>query len=272
MRDQDIEYVINLIRDNSGVVLTKEKIYLIETRFYPLMVKYKKNKIHEFIDFVRTSGNDALKREVIDSLMTNETMFFRNSKPFEDFKDKILPYLLEQRQNTKKIRIWCAGCSSGQEPYSLAMILHEHKHLMQGWNVSIVATDISHGILEKAKSGKFTQFEVQRGLPITSLVKYFDKSDNNWVIKDEIKDYVTFQYFNLLDDPVLFGGFDIVFCRNVIIYFSLEDKKRVLEGFKKVLKSDGFLILGGSETTLGITESFSHSDITRNIYVMAKSA
>jgi chemotaxis protein methyltransferase CheR len=176
--------------------------------------------------------------------------------------------MLANRQAKKTVRIWCAAASSGQEPYSLAMILKEKEMQFKGWRFEIIATDLSDDILDNARAATYTQFEVQRGLPITYLMKYFTQVGEKWCLKDEIKSMVKYSKFNLLDDMTRLGTFDIIFCRNVLIYFDEKTKGRVLDGLSKRLEKDGFLLLGGSETVLGLTDKFKLMPEKRGLYVM----
>jgi len=203
-------------------------------------------------------------------MTTNESFFFRDIKPFDIFRDATLPYFLESRLNKKALNIWCAAASSGQEPYSLAMILKEENAKMAGWRVKITGTDISTDILDKAKQGEYSQFEVQRGLPVQLLVKYFEKQGENWQINSDIKSMVDYKEFNLLDSLKPLGNFDIVFCRNVLIYFDQETKSKVLDEIYELMPDDGLLFLGGAETVLGISDKFRPVPNFRGVYEVAR--
>ena len=207
--------------------------------------------------------------EITEAMTTNESFFFRDNKPFDLFKDSVLPQLLESRASRKKIRIWCAAASTGQEPYSLAIILKELSVKLAGWNIEIVGTDLSQKVLDKAKMGLFSQFEVQRGLPIQMLIKYFNQVGELWQISEEIRNMVSFRKFNLLDPYTLLGSFDVIFCRNVLIYFDQPTKTEVLEKMRKLLPNDGTLFLGAAETVLGITDKFKPVQGQRGLYSTA---
>lgn len=267
MKDSDITFLNKFIHDASGVALTKEKVYLLEARLQPVLDKHKIPTMPDLVKILQSNADENLKKEVVDALMTHETLFFRDTTPFEQFSEVILPYLLKTRQNEKKIRIWSSGCSSGQEPYSIAIQLADREPLLAGWNIEILATDISSAIVEKAKEGIYSQFEVQRGLPIQNLVKYFVKDEQKWKVKDSLKSRIKFDTFNLLNDPILLGKFDVIFCRNVLIYFELETKQTILQRFSKVLKPDGFLTLGGSESVIGVSDEFTTYPKTKGMYV-----
>lgn len=270
MTSPDFDHFCNLIKERSGIVLNAEKSYLIESRLGPIASQLGHKDVNELLSVVRSSRDENLLRTVTDALTTNESFFFRDNTPFDLFKEVMLPDMLTARASRRRLRIWCAACSSGQEPYSLAMILKEMGPDLDGWNIEIVGTDISHGILERAKDGVFSQFEVQRGLPAKLLVKYFEKDDANWRIKDEIRKMVDFRFLNLVDNPQPLGTFDIVFCRNVLIYFDIETKQKVLQSIARVSERDAYLVLGAAETMIGITQEFKMHPERRGLYQVAQ--
>ena len=208
----------------------------------------------------------ALAVEVVEAMMTNESFFFRDKLPFEQFRDTMVPALVAARANQRRIRIWCAAASTGQEPYSLAMCLKEIAPQIAGWRIDILATDLSNEVLEKAKAGVYSQFEVQRGLPIQMLIKYFTQIGETWQIAPEIRAMVQFQPFNLLNDFAGLGMFDVVFCRNVLIYFDQPTKVGIFERIAYTVERDGYLILGAAETVVGLTESFKPIPDRRGLY------
>ena len=262
----DFELITRILRERSGLVLTKDKAYLIESRLNPVARKWQFNGFEELAAAVRLGKDERLLRDVTEAMTTNESFFFRDSKPFDQFRDIVLPHMLQARAAKRGFRIWSAACSSGQEPYSLAMILKDNEAKLAGWNIEIVATDLSTEILEKAIEGTYSQFEVQRGLPINYLVKYFKQEGERWVIDDAIRRMVTYKPFNLLTDPGPLGRFDVVFIRNVLIYFEQETKSQVLSGIARQIAPDGFLYLGGAETVLGISNDFQLIPGQRGIY------
>ncbi|MBL4613760.1 MAG: protein-glutamate O-methyltransferase [Magnetovibrio sp.] len=266
MSPEDFDFISSLIKSRSGLVLTPDKSYLLESRLMPVARKHGLKGLEDLISQMRARREEALIVEVTEAMTTNESFFFRDVKPFDLFRDEVLPPILEKRAAQRHLRIWCAAASSGQEPYSIAIVLKELGVKLAGWKIDIVGTDISHDILNKAKSGLYSQFEVQRGMPIQLLLKYFDKKDETWEIKPEIKNMVQYKYWNLLDDLKPLGGFDIVFCRNVLIYFDPETKGKVLEGVSKLMSKDGMLFLGGAETVLGVTEKFKPVQGQRGVY------
>jgi chemotaxis protein methyltransferase CheR len=199
-------------------------------------------------------------------MTTNETFFFRDKVPFDHLKATIMPELLRARASRRSLRIWCAASSTGQEPYSIAMCLKELGAALTGWRVEIIATDLSQGVLEKSKAGLFSQFEVQRGLPIQLLVKHFVQTGELWQLNADIRAMVQFRQFNLLQDFAHLGAFDIIFCRNVLIYFDQDTKTNVFGRLAKVIEPDGFLMLGAAETVVGLTETFRPYPDRRGLY------
>jgi len=265
----DFEFICQILRDRSGLVLTNDKAYLLESRLLPVARKWKLATFDDLVRTIRSRMDEAVIRDVVEAMTTNESFFFRDTKPFDQFKQLVLPALLRNRAANRTIRIWSAACSSGQEPYSLAMILSEMAVQLNGWKIEIVGTDLSSEILTRAKEGMYSQFEVQRGLPITMLVKYFAQIGDRWQINAKIRGMVQYRDFNLLQDPMPLGRFDVVFCRNVLIYFDQPTKTRVLNGVAKIMPEDGFLFLGGAETVLGITDKFQMVPGQRGVYGVA---
>jgi chemotaxis protein methyltransferase CheR len=255
MSAQIIQRVIDFIRRQAGIVLTPEKAYFVEARLAPVIREERLSSLDELLGKAE-AGDRRLNSRIVDALTTNETFFFRDRQPFDHFRDVIIPELHQRRSPEKAIRIWCAACSSGQEPFSLVMILDELRSKIGNRQVEIVATDISEAILSKAKAGLFNQFEVQRGLPTKLLLQYFTKTGDNWKISDDVVRRVNFQKFNLMEDPRSFGTFDVVFCRNVLIYFDRATRSKVFDRIASRIAPDGFLLLGGAESTFGVTERF----------------
>jgi len=265
----DFEFICQILRERSGLVLTNDKAYLLESRLLPVARKWKLATFDDLVRVIRTKMDEAVVRDVVEAMTTNESFFFRDTKPFDQFKALVLPALLKSRAASRTIRIWSAACSSGQEPYSLAMILSESAAQLNGWKIEIVGTDLSTEILNRAKEGMYSQFEVQRGLPITMLVKNFAQIGDRWQINAKIRGMVQYKEFNLLQDPMPLGRFDVVFCRNVLIYFDQPTKTRVLNSVAKLMPEDGFLFLGGAETVLGITDKFQMVPGQRGVYGVA---
>ncbi|MGE5504947.1 MAG: CheR family methyltransferase [Actinomycetota bacterium] len=269
MRPEDFDFVAKMLKDRSGLIITRDKAYLLESRLTPVARKRGFKGLEDLVGSLRTAGEDLL-REVTEAMTTNESFFFRDIKPFDQFKALVLPAMLQQRATKKSLRIWSAASSSGQEAYSLAMILKEEATRLAGWKIEIVGTDISTEMLEKAKAGMYSQFEVQRGLPIQYLVKYFKKNAEMWQIDPAIRGMVQYREYNLLHDLKPLGQFDVVFCRNVLIYFDQPTKTRVLDNISRIMPDDGFLYLGGAETVLGISDKFKPMPDQRGIYAVAR--
>jgi chemotaxis protein methyltransferase CheR len=266
MRISDFDLYRDLLKEKSGLTLTQDKCYLLDSRLTPIARKWNFPNLDAMTLSLRGVPKPDLIKDIVEAMTTNETSFFRDTKPFDQFRDIIIPHLLKTR-SSKKVRIWCAAASTGQEPYSLAMVIKEMGAKLAGWNFEIVGTDISTEVLDLAKKGEYSQFEVQRGLPIQLLVKYFEQKGDKWAVKPELKSMIQYKYFNLLDSMAPLGKFDIIFCRNVLIYFDREMKAKVLENMSGLIPDDGFVILGGAETVLGITESLKLMENTRGLYV-----
>jgi len=261
----DYEFLRKLLRDKSGLDLSADKQYLIESRLLPLARKTGLASISDLVQKLR-DGSSVLIGQVVEAMTTNETFFFRDKLPFDHFREAIMPELLRARTSRKVIRIWCAAGSTGQEPYSLAICLREMSAALTGWRVEITATDLSQEVLEKSKSGLYSQFEVQRGLPIQFLVKYFKQIGELWQINADIRSMVQHRQLNLLHDFAQLGTFDVIFCRNVLIYFDQETKINIFGRLAKSMESDGFLVLGAAETVVGLTDVFKPLAERRGLY------
>jgi len=261
----DYEYLRKLLKDHSGLDLSADKQYLIESRLLPIARKAGLSGISDLVQKMK-SGASHFIAEVVEAMTTNETFFFRDKVPFEHFRDAIVPAILQARATRKSIRIWCAAGSTGQEPYSLAMCLKEMGTALSGWRVEILATDLSQDVLEKSRAGIYSQFEVQRGLPIQLLVKYFKQIGELWQINPELRAMVQHRSFNLLHDFSQLGSFDVIFCRNVLIYFDQETKANVFSRLARIVEPDGFLVLGAAETVVGLTEAFKPVADRRSLY------
>lgn len=271
MTPDNFLFLCDLLYQRSGLVLSEAKTYLVEARLTPFVRRLGIGGLDELIRTVQLKKDEKLIREITDAMTTNESFFFRDGTPFKIFKEDVLPKLLAARSETKKIRIWSAACSMGQEPYTIAMLLKEEGAKVRDYRFDIIGTDISDEVLKKARDGFYTQFEVQRGLPIQLLVKYFTKEgENRWQICREIREMITYRYLNLLDDFSALGPFDVVFCRNVLIYFDQPTKVRVLERISKIMTSDSVLFLGGAETVIGVTDTFKPVPGARGTYGLAK--
>jgi len=260
----DYEFLRKLLKERSGLDLSSDKQYLVESRLNPLARRVGLSSIAELVAKIK-SGTEALTSEVVEAMTTNETFFFRDRIPFDHLRQTVLPGLVQARANRRALRIWCAASSTGQEPYSIAMCIKEFAPLAR-WRVEIVATDLSHGVLEKSKAGIFSQFEVQRGLPIQMLVKYFTQTGDLWQINADIRAMVQHRQLNLLQDFSHLGSFDVIFCRNVLIYFDQETKTAIFDRLARVLEPDGVLALGAAESVVGISDAFKPDPQRRGLY------
>jgi len=245
-------FLRNYIHRESGILLDNDKHYLLEVRLMPLVQESHLPSLMALCQALKRH-DPSLRKKVVEAMTTHETLFFRDSTPFEAMKKELLPALMEERKLSRRIRIWCAAASSGQEPYSLAMLLLESG--FADWNIEIVGTDLSDQILNRAREGRYLQLEVNRGLPVHYLVKYFQRDGLEWRIKDSIRRMVRFEQADLRRDQRA-GGYDFVFCRNVLIYFDIPTKKQILERLRGALTPGGYLVLGSAETTLGLDEVF----------------
>ena len=253
----DFEYVSRLAQSEAAIVIEPGKEYLVDTRLTPLAQREGFASLAAFIHQLRSAVKvNGLHHKAIDALTTNETLFFRDYHPFEALRRSILPALLEQRAGARRLAIWSAACSTGQEPYSLAMLLLEHFPQLSDWTVSILATDLSTKVLTLAQEGQYSQFEVNRGLPASYLVKYFTKRGETWCINDEVKERVEFRPLNLVQPWPVMPPLDLVLIRNVMIYFDVETKKTILKKIRDCLLPHGHLLLGTAETTINLDPKY----------------
>ena len=259
----DFDYVRRLVLDKSSIVINPDQSYLVETRLAGLARREGFTSITQLVSAVRDGGARQYQVRVVEAMTTNETSFFRDHHPFEALRTSIIPDLIKKRAGTRRLIIWCAACSTGQEPYSVAMLLREHFPTLSNWNVEIYATDLSMEILEKAKRGRYTQLEVNRWLPAALLIKYFTKIGTEWQIKDEIRSAVRFEPINLTGPWQQFTTVDLVLLRNVLIYFDVEVKKQILKRSRGILQRDGYLMLGGAETTFNLDDGFERVEFGR---------
>ena len=261
----DFSFIAAFLRERSGLIVTPDKTYLIESRLNPIAREHGLANVDQVIAKVREDPASPLARSVVYAMTTNETSFFRDSHPFETLRKTILPKLMERRTIRKVIRIWSAACATGQEPYSLAMMLKESFGLSD-WYINIIATDLTPAVLERAKEGYYSGFEVQRGMPIQYLIKYFDQDGDRWRIKQEIRSMIEFRQLDLLRDFSALGTFDVILCRNVLIYFDQPTKSTVLGTLRRQLAADGVLMLGGSESVFGLCDQYTDIPGLRGVY------
>ena len=253
MNAVDYSFLSELLLESSGLSLGAGKEYLLEARLIPLAQSCGLEGLDALLRELRKDRRGTLATAVTEAMTTNETSFFRDKTPFEDLRNHLIPRLIEARQSTRRLRFWCAASSSGQESYSVLIALEDHFPDLRNWSIEFVATDISNQMLLRAEAGVYSQFEVQRGLPIQTLLKYFEQTPAGWQVKAPLRGRIKFRFLNLLDNFQNLGTFDIVFCRNVLIYFDLENKKQILDRLSQRLHRDGFLLLGAAETALGLS-------------------
>ena len=267
MNGSDFELLRELVKRRSGIVISADKAYLLTSRLTPVAVRHGFASIEAMAETMRAGGaGQRIEEAIVNAMTTNESHFFRDRKPFEGFEQEILPHFLKARAAGRRLRIWCAAASSGQEPYSLAIQLREAARQLAGWRTEIIATDISGEVLEKARSGLYSQFEVQRGMPVRLLIKYFEKRGEMWQISAGVRAMVEFRRFNLLDRMAALGTFDVVFCRNVLIYFDRETKADILARIARQMAPDGVIVLGAAETMIGIASEFAPLPGQRGFY------
>ncbi|QJW98025.1 CheR family methyltransferase [Frigoriglobus tundricola] len=252
----DFNLVRDLVRSRSGVVLDDEKAYLADSRLRQLAKDVGMASATEVVATVRAGRNAALTQKMVEAMTTNETSFFRDGHPFEALQTVIVPELMRRRAAERRLTIWCGACSTGQEPYSVAMVLREHFPSLSGWDVRILATDLCTDILARARSGRYTQMEIGRGMPQDLLAKYFDRDGTGWVVRDTLRKLVEFRQYNLLSETTPIGSVDVIFMRNVLIYFDIPTKHAILDRARGALRTDGYLFLGGSETTWNLHDGF----------------
>lgn len=270
MTPEEFSYLADFLKKESGLVVSENKGYLIESRLLPIAREQGLEDVSGLVKKMRAGAQKNLLDEVTEAMTTNESFFFRDKTPFTIFEETVLPALQETRGASRKLRIWCAAASTGQEPYSLSMILKEWAEKKPAWNSEIIGTDLSADVLRRAKLGQYTQFEVQRGLPVQMLMKYFKQEGNDWEVAPEIRSMVQYRKLNLLDNFSSLGKFDIIFCRNVLIYFDQPTKAEILERMSRMLTPDGYLFLGAAETVIGITDTFKPQAGQRGLYVPAE--
>lgn len=250
---QTFEFLTKFIRDKSAIVLEPSKMYLLESRLMPVARDLGLGSLPELASALKRPGSRELSQRVVDAMTTNETSFYRDVHPFDALRSTIIPELIKKREKERTINIWSNACSSGQEVYSIAMLLKEHFPVLQTWKIRLIASDLSTAILRKAQEGNFNQTEVNRGLPMPLLLKYFTKNGLNWQIKPEVRSSIEFKEVNLIETwPPTMPTMDIIFLRNVLIYFDTQTKTQILNKAVKLMRPDGYMFLGGAETTMNL--------------------
>jgi chemotaxis protein methyltransferase CheR len=264
MTDLDFDYFRQLLRQRSAIVLEQGKQYLVETRLAPIARRLNLPSVGDLIRRLRADPAVGLLGEVVEAMVTTETSFFRDLHPFEAMRRTVLPELLQRRGGERRLNIWCAASASGQEPYSVALLLREHFPEAAGWQVLLLASDLSREMLERARAGRYSQLEVNRGLPAALLVKYFRQHGAAWELDAAVRGLVRFQEINLAQPWPALPRMDLVLLRNVLIYFDVEVKKAILGRVARLLRPDGYLLLGGAETTFNLDDSFRRVESLRS--------
>lgn len=258
------QFLQKLIYQNSGIVIDETKNYLLESRLQPIVKEQKLPSINDLCNLLRGTASQNVRKRVIECMTTNETLFFRDPIVFQALQAEVFPEILRRNAAERSIRIWSAAASTGQEAYSLIMALLESG--FEGWSIEVVGTDLAESVLDRARAGKYLQIEVNRGLPARMLVKYFTRSGMDWIISEKIRRHATFRQFDLRQSYAALGRFDLVLCRNVLIYFDMETKKTILRSIRSVMKPESLLVLGTAETTLNIDESFSRRQYGQAVF------
>ena len=252
----ELKFISDLVRERSAIVLEPEKEYLVQARLEPVAKEHGLSCLDELVQKLRTTPFGAIHKRVIEAMTTNETSFFRDIAPFEALKDTVLPDLIKKRETSRNLNLWCGASSSGQEPYTIAMVIREKFTTLGAWDTKLTATDISTEMLARCQEGKYSQLEVNRGLPAALLVKYFTKKGLGWQVNEDLRKMIEFKEMNLVGRWLPFPKLDVVFLRNVLIYFDVETKKQILKKIREYLRPDGYLFLGGSETTLNLDDAY----------------
>ncbi len=269
---QSFDALCEFLRRSSGLVMEQSKRYLVESRVMPIVRRERLSGLDELVLILQKGQSPKLAKDVIEAMTINETYFFRDKTPFDQFRNVVLPRLIAARAGEKRLRIWSAASSTGQEAYSLAMILDELGAKIPGWKVEIVGTDLSEPVLEKARKGIYSQFEVQRGLPTTHLLRHFNQIGDSWQISENLRSKVSFRHLNLLNDFAILGRFDVIYCRNVLIYFDAARKSDILSRMTRQLAPEGFVVLGASESLIGLkTDLLAHPE-HRGLFVRGAGA
>ena len=267
--DADFRYIRDFVYKSAAIVLDDGKGYLIESRLQPLAKRSGFASLDAMIAQLRVQTQNGLHWDVVEAMTTNETYFFRDVHPFEMLKKTVLPELIKRREKERQLNIWCAAASSGQEIYTILMILKENFPLLSSWKINFIATDISKEMIERCREGCYSQLEVNRGLAAPLLIKYFQKIGIQWQIKEKLRRMVQFKEMNLAQPWPIMQPMDLVFMRNVLIYFDLQTKKAIFGRLRKVLHPDGYLVLGAAETTMGIDDAFKRVAVEKGSYYQA---
>lgn len=259
-KPETLRYIRELVRERAAIVLEADKEYLVRSRLDPVAKAAGVKSLEELVAKLQRSSYCELHKKVVEAMTTNETSFFRDGHPFEMLKTIVIPDLMEKRRRHKCLHIWCGASSSGQEPYTIMMVLREYFPELAQWTVNFLATDISAVMVQRCREGRYSQLEVNRGVPTTFLSKYFQKQDLHWQVREDLRLDIEFREMNLVGTWPLLCQMDLIFLRNVLIYFDVDTKKKILTKVRQVMKPDGYLVLGGTETTLNLDEAFQRRD------------
>ena len=263
LRQSDFDYIRNLIQKRAAIVLDDNKHYFVESRLTPLAEELGLKTVQELVEKLQKQPSGPLHQRVTEAITIHETSFFRDIHPFKALRELIIPELLEKRQQERSLTMWCGACSSGQEPYTIMMILNQHFPQLSTWKTQFIATDISNKILNKAREGKYSQLEINRGLPAPMLLKFFKKQGLEWQIKPEFRNSITFKQLNLIERWPPMPKLDIIFLRNVLIYFDVPTKRKILGQIKELLRPDGYLFLGAAEMPMSVDKAFERVNAAR---------
>jgi chemotaxis protein methyltransferase CheR len=256
----------NILEKHTGQTVLANRHWRIDMALKPLMRRNSVPDLQTLAALVEIDADPKLTRACVEAMVNNETSFFRDQPNFALLTGPVLDNMREHRMASKKLRIWSAACSTGQEPYSLAISILENAEKWRGWNIQILATDVSMSALAQAKEGRYSQFEIQRGLPVMQMLRHFEQDGEEWVVKDALRKMVTFTEHNMLSPSRHFGRFDVICCRNVLMYLSDEKRVQILESIAPLLEKDGLLMLGAAETVIGQTQKFRASKEFRGFY------
>jgi chemotaxis protein methyltransferase CheR len=252
----EFEFLRQLVRKDAGIVLDAGKEYLIETRLAGVVRQHGLSGLSELVSILRARPYDPLREAIKEAMTTNETSFFRDLHPFEALRSHVIPELVKAREAERTLSLWCAAASSGQEPYSVMMLLRQHFPQLQDWTIRFLCTDLSKEMIDRCRAGRYSQLEVNRGLPAPMLVKWFRRDGAEWVVDARLRDPIEFRTMNLIEPWTAMRPFDLVMIRNVLIYFDVETKQQILGRIRQVLRPDGYLVLGAAETTLNIDDAY----------------
>ncbi len=264
--------IADLLAERTGQQLTESRRWRIGTSLAGIFRERGISNVDQLACLLDLEKESQLEQEVVEALLNNETYFFRDKPTFDQLSGDILPLLAQRRADKRRLQIWCAGCSTGQEVHSLAIMFNEMGNMWNGWSIDILGTDISHKAIATARSGHYSQFEVQRGLTVAQMLQNFDETTNGWQIHSDRRNFVRFQQHNVLEDPPARGRFDLILCRNVLLYFDPQTRRRAFERLRSALSFDGFLMLGAGETVVGQTDQFRPAENRMSLYEPSEQA